>query len=199
MSYEREKAPVVWTIFRCFSTCLTKQELVHREDVPMYNLFTPIFEIMRMFTKILSGLYRTPLRFWVRDRSRGLFSAAMGVLQMRTSALFGAKTYFSKFMVCPHGQGGGGLFYPILCGRPLWTTPYPFLLAFFHVHGPDRFWRYCGPVAKSRLFPGCLLYTADHCFYTICGVAIHTVNSLKIYVDFATGPSDIKIGPAHAH
>jgi len=29
------------------------------------------------------------------------------VLQMRTSALFGAKTPdFSKLMVCPHGQGG---------------------------------------------------------------------------------------------
>jgi len=29
-----------------------------------------------------------------------------GVLQMRTSALFGAKTpQFSKFMVCLHGQG----------------------------------------------------------------------------------------------
>jgi len=28
---------------------------------------------------------------------------------MRTSALFGAKTFdFSKFMVCPHGQGGEG-------------------------------------------------------------------------------------------
>jgi len=29
---------------------------------------------------------------------------------MQTSALFSAKTSdFSKFMVCPHGQGGGGL------------------------------------------------------------------------------------------
>jgi len=29
---------------------------------------------------------------------------------MWTSALFGAKTLdFSKFMVCPHGHGGGGL------------------------------------------------------------------------------------------
>jgi len=29
---------------------------------------------------------------------------------MRTSALFDAKTFdFSKFMVCPHGQGGRGV------------------------------------------------------------------------------------------
>jgi len=36
-----------------------------------------------------------------------------GFLQMRTSALFGAKKLrifrkFMKFMVCPHGQGEGG-------------------------------------------------------------------------------------------
>jgi len=58
---------------------------------------------------------------------------------MRTSVLFGAKTLdFSKFMVCPHGQevrgiepvrtfcgqGGGGQFIAILCGRLLWITPY---------------------------------------------------------------------------
>jgi len=50
------------------------------------------------------------------------------VIQMWTSALFGAKTSdFSKFMVCPHEQGhfadrGGGQSFAILCGRPLWTA-----------------------------------------------------------------------------
>jgi len=45
------------------------------------------------------------------------------------------KTDFSKFMVCPHGQGGlsqcgrfadkegWGQFFAILCGRLLWTAP----------------------------------------------------------------------------
>jgi len=55
---------------------------------------------------------------------------------MRTSALLGAKTSdFSKFMVCPHGQGGietvrtfcgqggGDQFFVILYGRLLWTAP----------------------------------------------------------------------------
>jgi len=38
---------------------------------------------------------------------------------MRTSALFGAKTKdFSKFMMCPHGQGArGGQFFAVLCGH----------------------------------------------------------------------------------
>jgi len=32
-----------------------------------------------------------------------------GVVQMRTFALFGAKNFrISKFMACPHGQGGSG-------------------------------------------------------------------------------------------
>jgi len=44
---------------------------------------------------------------------------------MRASALFGEKknkqtSDLSKFMMCPHGQGGGGRFFTILCGRPLW-------------------------------------------------------------------------------
>jgi len=57
---------------------------------------------------------------------------------MRTSALFGAKTPdFSKFMMCPHGQGerglepvrkfsdkGRGQFFKIFCGRPLRTAPH---------------------------------------------------------------------------
>jgi len=37
------------------------------------------------------------------------FFRTKGGLQKRTSALFGAKTSdFSKFMMCPHGQGGEG-------------------------------------------------------------------------------------------
>jgi len=47
-------------------------------------------------------------------------------------------SHFSKFMVCPHGQGVGvvepvgtfceqgrlGQFFTIMCGRLLWTAPY---------------------------------------------------------------------------
>jgi len=68
--------------------------------------------------------------FWTRGE---------GVLQMRTSTLFGVKNSdFSKFMVCPHGQGErgsrqyghfsdkgrvhGGQFFTISCGRLLWTA-----------------------------------------------------------------------------
>jgi len=69
------------------------------------------------------------------------FCGRAGVLKMQTSALFGAKTSdFSKFMVCPHGQGGGdepvrtffgqgergSQFFADSCGRPLWTAPYRF-------------------------------------------------------------------------
>jgi len=48
-----------------------------------------------------------------RPQSGGLSSADIlrtrGILQMRTSALFFKKTpNFSKFIVCPHGQGGKG-------------------------------------------------------------------------------------------
>jgi len=59
------------------------------------------------------------------------------VLQVRMSALFSAKktSDFSKFMVCPNGQGGkglnqcgqgarGGQFFAILCVRLLCTAPY---------------------------------------------------------------------------
>jgi len=58
--------------------------------------------------------------------------ADKGVLQKQMPTLFGAKSSdFSKFMVCPHGQGGmsqceqggGGQFFGILCGRLLWTIP----------------------------------------------------------------------------
>jgi len=56
---------------------------------------------------------------------------------MQTSAISGAKTSdFSKFMVCPRGQGAkglslcgyfaakgrGGQFFAILCGCLLWTA-----------------------------------------------------------------------------
>jgi len=30
---------------------------------------------------------------------------------------------FSKFMVCPNGQGERGQVFAILCGRLLWTVP----------------------------------------------------------------------------
>jgi len=46
----------------------------------------------------------------VRSQEGCLFSAdkGKGVLQVRTSALFGAKSFeFFKIMVCPHGQDGG--------------------------------------------------------------------------------------------
>jgi len=74
--------------------------------------------------------------YGVSARTGGLIQCGhfsdKGVLQMRTSALFCAKN-LSKFMVCPHEQGGkrvvepiqrgeGGQFFSILCGRPLWTA-----------------------------------------------------------------------------
>jgi len=54
---------------------------------------------------------------------------------MRTSHFLIQKTsHFSKFMMCPHGQGGRrfepvrnrgrGPLFAILCGRLLWTAPY---------------------------------------------------------------------------
>jgi len=55
------------------------------------------------------------------------FCGQEGGFQMRTSALFAAKTSdFSKYLVCPHGKEGlsrkGGLF-TILYGCLLWTVP----------------------------------------------------------------------------
>jgi len=60
-----------------------------------------------------------------------------GVLQMRTTALFDTKNFgfFEIYGVSTQtggvkpvrtfcGQGGGGQFFVILCGRPLWTAPY---------------------------------------------------------------------------
>jgi len=35
---------------------------------------------------------------------------------------------FSKFVMCPHGQGGRGQFFAILYGRLLWTGPYSIYL-----------------------------------------------------------------------
>jgi len=47
---------------------------------------------------------------------------------MRTSALFGSKNFgFFRVYVCPHGQGEGGQFFAILCGRLLWTAPKVYL------------------------------------------------------------------------
>jgi len=53
-----------------------------------------------------------------------VFRCGQGGLQMRTSALFGETSDFSKYRVCLHGQGGRECqFFLILCGRPLWTAP----------------------------------------------------------------------------
>jgi len=80
----------------------------------------------------------------VRERRGGLSSADIfrkrggGVLQMRTSALFGAKNFefFEIYGVSERTRGGGrvervwtfcgqgGQFFAILCGRLLWTAPY---------------------------------------------------------------------------
>jgi len=82
------------------------------------------------------------VRFEVRSADQcGLFSEKEeGVLQMQTSALFGAKHFvFSKFIVCPYGerrfesvrtfcgQVGMRSIFAILCGRLLWTAPYSIL------------------------------------------------------------------------
>jgi len=71
----------------------------------------------------------------IRPQSGGgdLFSADMGegVIQMRTSALYQIfrnlwcvrtdKEGAPVWTFC--GQGAGGQFFAILCGRPLWTAP----------------------------------------------------------------------------
>jgi len=64
-----------------------------------------------------------------------LLTREKGFLQLRVSALFGAKNFGLKLMVFSHGQrrrgveplrtfcGQGGQFFTILCGRLLWTAP----------------------------------------------------------------------------
>jgi len=68
---------------------------------------------------------------------RTFFGQGGGALQMRTSALFGAKNFgFFEIDSVSHGQGGrvepvgtlcdkgeGSRFFVILCGRLLWTVP----------------------------------------------------------------------------
>jgi len=73
---------------------------------------------------------------------RTLCGQGEGVLQMRTSEIYGAKTpgFFGSYGLSAQtreegvepvrtffGQGGSGQFFAILCGRPLWMAPY-------HVH-----------------------------------------------------------------
>jgi len=41
--------------------------------------------------------------------------------------------------------------------------------------------------------------TTDLCFYTICGVATHTVYSPEITLILQPTPIDVEIGPAGAH
>jgi len=95
----------------------------------------------------LKHLFENRLTLSIKDfRSQGveglssadiLQTRGEGVLQMWTSALLGAKTSeFSKFMGCPHAQGGWGLrqcghftdkrgqLFAIWWGRPLWTAPF---------------------------------------------------------------------------
>jgi len=55
---------------------------------------------------------------------RGLSSADMEVLQIRTSVLFGVKTSdFSKFMVCLHRQGGRKVNLLRFCADVLYGRP----------------------------------------------------------------------------
>jgi len=69
----------------------------------------------------------------------------MDILQTKGEGFF--RMDFSKFMVCPHGQGGRGLsqcghfetrgegqFFVILCGRLLWTAPYQSLLQLIEIY-----------------------------------------------------------------
>jgi len=66
---------------------------------------------------------------------RTLCGQGVEVLQMRTSALFGAKNigFFEVFGVCERkdvepvrifcGQGEGCQFFAFMCERPFWTAP----------------------------------------------------------------------------
>jgi len=56
---------------------------------------------------------------------------------------------------------------------------------------------YCN--AADHRFCKLLYNTTDHCFHTICGVAIHTVSSLEITFILQPRRSDVKIGLARAH
>jgi len=69
---------------------------------------------------------------------------------MRTSALFDAKKlkFFLKFMMCPHGQGGGVQFFVILCERPLTLL----LLGLFSLY----FLLYCLTQSCLRVHLSCL-------------------------------------------
>jgi len=47
--------------------------------------------------------------------------------------MFDVKNFeFSKFMVCPHGQGGRVQFFTTLCGRLLCTAPNKSVTSNFH-------------------------------------------------------------------
>jgi len=40
------------------------------------------------------------------------------------------------------------------------------MIVYFHVNGPDRFWRHYGLVAKSRLIPGSFIATPQTIVFT---------------------------------
>jgi len=75
---------------------------------PLWNcskgqLYKRLYKCSSLFALLGAVHRRRP-----QSGERGFVQCGQGVLQMRTSILFGAKTSdFSKFMVCPHGQWGG--------------------------------------------------------------------------------------------
>jgi len=56
-----------------------------------------------------------------------------------------------------------------------------------------------GRLQNQVYFQGVCCNTVDHYFHTTCGVAIHTVNFLKITLILQPARSDDNIVPAHAH
>jgi len=69
----------------------------------------------------------------VRTEEDGVYPVRMrGFFRFRRPQVLIQSLDFSKFMVCPYGQGGGGWasadkgrgqVFVILCGRLLWTAP----------------------------------------------------------------------------
>jgi len=119
-----------------------QRRMIAQENPKMHNSeISKVTYLLSWKVKTFFGSWGLPRKG--RPQSRGIVNfghfTARGVLQMRTSTLFGAKTPdISKFMVCPHRQrrrglsqcghfvdkGGGGQFFAFLCGRPLWTASY---------------------------------------------------------------------------
>jgi len=84
-------------------------------------------------------------------RTRGRGSSDLDILHF----LAQKTSDFPKFMVCPYGQGGkglnqcghftdkegGGEFFPILCGRLLWTVRYPKII--------HKYWSFRDEITKQ--------------------------------------------------